>query len=43
MTLTSKQEKTDQVDRFLDLVDWGDVKKPSGWDAGKDGEFDDAE
>lgn len=31
----------DAVDRFLGLVDWGDVKKPQGWV--EEGEFDDAE
>jgi hypothetical protein len=30
------------MDRFLGLVDWGNVRKPEGWD-GEQGEFDDAE
>jgi hypothetical protein len=30
----------DQVERFLNLVDWGNVPKPSGWE--EEGAFDDA-
>ena len=36
----------DPVDRFLNMIDWGNVQKPQGWDeqsAGGHGEFDDAE
>ncbi|WVO17846.1 hypothetical protein L204_105544 [Cryptococcus depauperatus] len=28
----SETEMVDQMERFLTLVDWGDVKKPEGWD-----------
>ena len=33
-------EEVDQVERFLGMVDWGNVPKPSEW--AEDGEFDDA-
>jgi hypothetical protein len=36
-------EVVDQMERFLNLVDWGNVVKPKGWDDGMEGEFDDAE
>jgi hypothetical protein len=36
-------EVVDQMERFLNLVDWGNVVKPKGWDDGTAGEFDDAE
>ena len=36
-------EVVDQMERFLNLVDWGNVVKPKGWDDGTAGEYDDAE
>jgi len=33
-------EEVDQMERFLGMVDWGNVPKPSEW--AEDGEFDDA-
>lgn len=40
---TAELESDDPVERFLNMVDWGHVQKPAGWDGGDNGEFDDAE
>ena len=39
-TEVEEGEEVDQVERFLGMVDWGNVPKPSEW--AEDGEFDDA-
>jgi hypothetical protein len=33
-------DQVDQVERFLGMVNWGNIPKPSEW--AEDGEFDDA-